>query len=98
MTITFSASDLVKKTASEICVRRGEKRPQATEAQLRGNSYADSVSVSPYVEMTSSFYFDGIEIFFSVDEMQERKNGLYLIEYKMIDFGKEDWYFKSSVI
>lgn len=74
----------------------------STENQQKGNAFADAASHSPFVEMRGVRKLTGqrLNFVFVVDEMELRKNGLYLFEHKWLEHsnGEEDWFFHVALI
>ena len=94
----FSASQLVKCSATQLLYKRDKPRPSQTAAQAKGNSYSEKVSKSEFLEMSGCFKHSDIEIHFSVDEVQKNRGRIYLIEHKMVQGDYESWYLLNSVI
>lgn len=95
---TFSASDLVKKSASQICYLRDKPRPAATARALKGDELAEKKSIG-LVEMRGMFVNSDMTIFYSFDEIV-KDNVITFVEHKYVEDHDtvEDWFFNSSVL
>lgn len=93
----FSAAQLSKMSAAQICYLRGKEKKAPTPRQIRGDSFAASHTTSHLVEMQSSYTRGDINIWFTVDEIREHRDRVYIVEHKMAE-NAEDWFFKSSLI
>lgn len=94
----FSASDVIKFSASKIVYISKHGKKDVTIGQLQGESYAEKHSLG-LKEMRGCFSFDDDKVFFSFDEIRVC-DLYYFIEHKSIDKSRnlEDWYFKSSTM
>jgi len=105
---TFSASLLVKQSASQIFYLRSQdkkrktfKKGEPSSFQISGNDYAASRCKSKYIEMQGIFNKPYAKIYFSFDEVRKIGNKLILIEYKLYDSFEEpvpDWFIENSLI
>jgi hypothetical protein len=94
----FSASELVKKSASQILYMTLKKlQYKATDRQLKGNEYADKIVLK---EEASSEKRGVVQLkednllFFCIDMIKDNK----FIEIKMVDERPvEEWYLLSSI-
>lgn len=104
--IHMSLSDLLKKSAMQICYLRKnkEKTTQPSEAALEGNEKALGKSESKYIEMRGTYKFKygktNISIHYSFDEIVPNEVACLLIEHKNItdNSGVELWYRNSSIL
>ncbi len=106
--IHMSLSDLLKKSAMQICYLRKnkEKVPETTEAQQRGNDAAlEKAGDNKYVEMRGTYRLDrspeqDILIHYSFDEIFPNDVACLFIEHKNITDGStvEHWYKNSSLL
>jgi hypothetical protein len=93
----FSAAQLSKMSAAQICYVRGKEKKAATPRQIRGDSFAASHTQSHLIEMQSCYSRGDIDIWFTIDEIREHRDRVYIVEHKMAE-NAEDWFFKSSLI
>lgn len=93
--ISFSASSLVKSSASQILfLSLKNERPRPTKAMLEGTHNQQQVSTSAFKEMRGIYTEYGITVFFCIDEIQ----GTTLIEHKYIVGELPDWFLYQSII
>lgn len=98
---SISLSDLIKKSARQLCYLRKNKVIQpATEAQIEGNKIAIERTQSLYAEMRGTFSTDNITIYYAIDEVQVNDKAACLIEHKHIRNMDEVelWYRNASLL
>jgi len=83
----WSAALLVKLSAAQLNYHYrhyGKKRTTwvPTESQIKGNTYAASEKLGPFLEMVSSVAYRDHEIFYSFDEIFKPGSVTYFIERK----------------
>lgn len=98
--IKISASDLVKRSAMQICYLRNKKLQHKPSAQMmRGVEHQQKKSTSQFIEMRGMVKWnDDFLVYFCVDEVIEKKNKLIFKEHKNIEGQCEEWYINSSII
>ncbi len=97
MMMGFSAADLIKRSARQILyLRQHPEKKQVTLQQLQGVEDQKRHTTSPFVEMRGTFTRGSIAIYFSVDEVQIKRNSAVLIEHKSGNLTER--YFQKSVI
>jgi len=102
----MSLSDLLKKSAMQICYLRKnkEKTPPVTPGQIAGNEAAHAKSESEYIEMRGTFKVgmksQDLLIHYAFDEIKLLDKACVLIEHKMIKPGSvvELWYRNASIL
>ncbi len=93
----FSASDLVKRSAMQICyMRKNKVVHKPTPMQLEGVKEQLEKSVTGYEEMRGKYSAPGHIIFYCFDEVDPDNN--LLIEHKSVKGEAPDWYFQQSVL
>lgn len=98
-TIFFSASDLIKKSASQIKYLRDKAERYVSNRMLLGEAFQKKVIKQKNAdadEMRGIYQQDNIIIFFSNDMIKDGK----VVEIKMVNDEKDCplWYFKSSIL
>ena len=105
--IHMSLSDLLKKSAMQICYLRKnkEKTPPATKQQIEGNIAAHSKAMDEkFVEMRGTYCMDYLKlrilIHYAFDEISPHDKGCLLIEHKNIPSGStvELWYRNAAIL
>lgn len=99
--INISASDLLKKSAFQICylrIKAIQKEP--TERMLKGNEEAERKSISELKEMRGTYVHNAFLLHYTFDEIRVDKKKVSLIEHKSIEEGTlvEDWYLEYSIL
>lgn len=101
--INISASDLLKKSAFQICylrIKALQKEP--TERMLKGNEEAERKSISELKEMRGTYVHNAFLLHYTFDEIRvnEKNGNVLLIEHKMIENGSlvENWYIENSIL
>ncbi len=90
----FSASDLVKKSATQMKYLRGKVSGPASSRKKEGVDYQDEVA-SGMQEMRGTYRARGITIFFSNDEVVDG----VVVEHKNVPPDEcEEWYFRQCLI
>jgi len=93
----FSASNLVKQSAKQICYLRNKEK-EVSQWQINGNTMSSS-KISGLKEMRGLYKFDDHIIFYCFDEIINTKNVIKLIEYKSDQFNNiSDYYLNKSII
>lgn len=95
----FSASDLIKKSASQICYFRNKPKSAPTARQNDGNNYADN-NIIGLPEMRGMFRSKYGIICYSFDETLAFVDWLQFREYKYVvdPLTVEPWLLKSSLL
>lgn len=107
--LLYSASQLLKQSCKQMNYLDWQKNPSndklmtdwdqfkgSTEAQLKGNEFAEEASKSDYKEMRGSFIFqsaqlnDTIQINYCFDEVRSLPSKNIVIEHKSIQFNEDD--------
>lgn len=98
---TFSASELIKKSAMTLChFRKKEWQPVITERMLEGVEQQEEHSVSKLREMKGVYILGNIQISYCFDEIIVMDNeSVQVVEHKMIKTGEpEEWFFQYCLI
>lgn len=101
VTINFSCSDLVKRSAKQICYLRNNApaRPEASPRMLEGNKAAQEQGSPEYKEMRGTYAYKNLLLHYCLDEIVPATNLFTLIEYKHISGSiVKDWYLESSIL
>lgn len=105
--IHMSLSDLLKKSAMQICYLRKnkEKIPPATQQQIEGNEAAHAKALDEkYIEMRGTYVMDYLDkrilIHYAFDEISPHEKGCLFIEHKNIKPGStvELWYRNAAIL
>ena len=96
--MNFSASELVKRSASQLLYKEVKKLQwQATPRQYRGNKYADDIVQKEEAssEKRGAYNINAEDvIFFCIDLVKDDK----FVEIKMVEGEYESWYLESSIL
>lgn len=99
--MNVSASNLVKRSAMQICFfnsNKFKKTNEPSERIIEGTKSQFKKSKSKYVEMCGCVSINGLNIYFSIDEIIKKEDSFILKEHKTYDEDSEDWYLKYSII
>lgn len=100
--MNFSASDLCKRSASQICyLRKHPNKLVITPEQLSGIKKQANNTKSKYMEMCGAIKINGVDtIYFSWDEVQVKADTgvAKFIEHKQVLGETEDWYLYNSML
>ena len=105
--IHMSLSDLLKKSAMQICYLRKnkDKEPEPTKKQLEGNEAHIAKAESKLIEMRGTYIYDELKdvqlhIHYSFDEIVPNDVACLFIEHKNITDGStiELWYRNSCLL
>jgi hypothetical protein len=97
----FSASSLVKSSASQIMFLRGKKNSNVVnDNKIKGDAFANMNNRGIYKEMCSFYEIGKNRIYYSFDEIIDDDGNFVLMEYKSTDPKREIplWYFQSSIV
>ena len=93
----FSAAQLSKMSAAQICYLRDKPSPAPSDRMIRGDSFADQHSQALTVEMQGCYRRGDIDLWFTIDEVRSKGRRIYLIEHKLTE-NAETWFFRSALI
>ena len=105
--IHMSLSDLIKKTAMQICYLRKnqDKVPEPTQEQIEGSEIQLSKALSKLVEMRGTYAFatnfgQKILIHYAFDEIVPNETSCLFLEHKNITPGStvELWYRNAAIL
>jgi hypothetical protein len=103
--ITFSASELVKRSATQIKYLRAQavkrktfNKGSGTENQIKGNEFAALHTKSRYVEMQDVFCRPYGKFYYSFDEVRKVGTRFTFIEHKWFEGELPEWFEHNSAI
>ena len=99
----YHIKHVINKAKNELSTTDDHFRPLQANSTLEqeiGNRYADMNSLSQYREMCRYYenQYNGIRIYYSVDEVRLLRKSYYFIEHKYVIQPVEDWYLQKCLM